>query len=347
MSNISDLVKAAIKANAPTVIWGAPGIGKTALVRSIAADLGVTCVTVIASHYDAGELAGIRYVAPNGDLKTQLAPWLRELLANPGSILFLDEISCARPETQSVLLRLLTDRVIADVNVAGHPIVAAANPSDTAADGGFLRPATANRLVHLTHSVVASDWLQGQSSNWGQFSPSSEFTAANSLVCEFIRRKPESLLAVPSDLDAAGLAWPSPRTWSNLVGLLAAAGTQSPLVFALATSCVGSNVAKEFYTFAKSFDLVDPEEILSGAAKFPKRSDLLYAAVNAVAGAATMEHQQREARIRSAWLKLTALDRKDIVIGAAKVLLSASCEVPVEASNLGAEIYRLSSGGAA
>ena len=41
---------------------GDPGLGKTAIVRQAAEDLGVECREVIVGQYDPGELAGLVYL---------------------------------------------------------------------------------------------------------------------------------------------------------------------------------------------------------------------------------------------------------------------------------------------
>jgi MoxR-like ATPase len=43
----------------PVLVWGAPGIGKSALVRQFAASLGLDCVTLVGTQLAAEDLIGV------------------------------------------------------------------------------------------------------------------------------------------------------------------------------------------------------------------------------------------------------------------------------------------------
>jgi len=43
----------------PVFVWGAPGIGKSSLVRDFAASLGLDCVTLVGTQLAAEDLIGV------------------------------------------------------------------------------------------------------------------------------------------------------------------------------------------------------------------------------------------------------------------------------------------------
>jgi hypothetical protein len=101
----------------------------------------------------------------------------------------------------------------------------------------------------------------------------------------------------------------------------------------LVAGCVGDAAASEWHAYHVARDLPDPEALLAGTAKLPKRGDQVSAALLSVAAAALSQHKDRSGRISRAW-KLLASTRPDCSLGAAKVLIDATDEVPDEAQDL-------------
>ncbi len=152
----------AVAADLPVLLWGEPGIGKTAALTQLAESLDLPLTTVIASVHEPSDFSGLPVVGDDpAEQGVPLAPpdWAVRLVRAGRGLLFLDELSTAPPAVQAALLRLVLERRIGALRLPpGVRIVAAANPRSSAADGWELSPPLANRFVHLQwhhdHEVV-------------------------------------------------------------------------------------------------------------------------------------------------------------------------------------------------
>src|SRR3990167_1097439 len=163
------IIEKCIEADLPVMLWGSPGSGKTAYVRALAKKMGATVETLIGSMLDPSDVGGIPIVV---DGRVLYAPpgWAERILAclKAGTVawLFLDELSCAPPAVHAALLRLIHERRLGTMDLSGCKIIAASNPPDTAADGGTLPPAQANRFCHVTWQPQLQTWIQGELTGW-------------------------------------------------------------------------------------------------------------------------------------------------------------------------------------
>jgi hypothetical protein len=332
-----ELIRAALRADIPVLLWGAPGTGKTAGLRALAVDEGAHLETLIGSTLDPIDVSGFLRATPGGVVQDP-PPWARRLREaldrKQPAWLFLDELSCAPSAVQAALLRVVQERQVGDVSLAGCRVIAAANPADFAADGGILSAASANRFLHIEWNVDLNAWAAGELAGWGQRRTAAEAHASARIVA-FIRRHPSALLAPPDSTEARGRAWPSPRTWSAAARLLAYAPTAMAEVAVAAA--VGHAAAVEWAEWDRAASLPDPEDLLNGRAALPDRGDQLTAALGAVVAAALSDHVQRDARIERAWQLLSAV-RPDQALVAARALIDATGVVPEIARALGCRI---------
>jgi hypothetical protein len=322
----------AIAARVPVLLWGAPGTGKTSVIRAVARAAGLPCETVIASIREPSDFAGLPIVVGQG---VRFAPpaWAQRLAAAGRGLLFLDELSTAPPAVQAALLRVVLERVVGDLELpADVAVVAAANPPEQAADGWDLSAPLANRLCHLAWDVnprVVADGLAG-----GWAAPQvpelaggweAEEVLARGLVGAFLRARPALACAPPADPSSAGRGWPSPRTWEMAARLWAAAGAAGAGDEArsvLVRGSVGDGAGAEFLTWLLEMDLPDPEEVLADpdAFRLPDRADRAYAALAAVTSAVTA--QSTPERWAAGWrvLGTAAATAPDVAAAAARVL---------------------------
>ena len=160
----------AVAADLPVLLWGEPGIGKTAALTQLAAALDLPLTTVIASVHEPSDFSGLPVVGDDpAEQGVPMAPpdWAVRLVRAGRGLLFLDELSTAPPAVQAALLRLVLERRVGALRLPpGVRIVAAANPRSSAADGWELSPPLANRFVHLQwthdHEVV----VRGLGGTW-------------------------------------------------------------------------------------------------------------------------------------------------------------------------------------
>ena len=267
----------AIKNNVPVLLWGPPGVGKTAAIQALAKSKNVYLEVLIGSTMDPTDL-GRPVVTADNHVTLAPPPWAERLysaLSNgQESWLMLDELTCAPPSVQAALLRVVNERKICDLDISGCRMIAAANPSDQAADGVDLSPAMSNRWCHVDWDINADEWCAGESAGWGD--PDSGLSEIRSLVTGWINHNPSALIDVPKFGEEKN-SWPSPRAWSNTVQMFR--GIDNPARFLrkkegrhIVASLVGSGAAAEFCAWVSDNDIPSVVDILNGA-KVPQRGD--------------------------------------------------------------------------
>ncbi len=273
MDQIEHALALCLSTNTPAIIWGLPGIGKTAIVEAVGSSLGRPVHTIIGSLYEAADLVGLP-VRDGDRVRTMPRDWVLECVAKPNTILFLDELTTVDPSVQAAMLRIVNERVVGDVKLPDTvSIVCAANPPDSAAAGVDLSPPMANRLVHLYHEASARVFVRGVRSGWAPAAPlaipdciSRERAIWAGILATFIERKPSMLHALPALTTEQGGPWPSPRSWEMAITVLAAseaAKASKSTQFDLVKGAIGEGAATEFLNFAKHANLIDPEALLS------------------------------------------------------------------------------------
>ncbi|RMI35255.1 AAA family ATPase [Nocardia stercoris] len=309
----------AVAADLPVLLWGQPGIGKTAALTQLAESLDLPLTTVIASVHEPSDFSGLPIVGDDPAVQgVPMAPpdWAVRLVRAGRGLLFLDELSTAPPAVQAALLRLVLERRIGSLQLPpGVRIVAAANPRSSAADGWELSPPLANRFVHLQwtheHDVV----VRGLGGTWPRatlptldaekLTEAVEF--ARRAVCTLLGGRPKLVHQMPTSEARRGGAWASPRSWDMTVRLIAfatAAGAERDVLSLLVRGAVGDGPGFELLTSIDRMDLPDPELLLAdpAAAELPRRGDLRQAALDAVVAA--VRRRPEKARWDAAWALL-------------------------------------------
>ncbi|WP_445277119.1 AAA family ATPase [Streptomyces sp. DSM 41033] len=309
----------AVAADLPVLLWGEPGIGKTAALTQLATTLELPLTTVIASVHEPSDFSGLPVIgddpAENG---VPMAPpdWAVQLVRAGRGLLFLDELSTAPPAVQAALLRLVLERRVGALRLPpGVRIVAAANPRSSAADGWELSPPLANRFVHLQWVHDADVVVRGLGGVWpraalpvldgGRLPEAVAY--ARRAVCGLLGARPALVHRLPSNEAGRGGAWPSPRSWDMALCLTAfatAADTSRDVLSMLVRGTVGDGPGLEFLAYLDRMDLPDPEDLLAdpGGAELPERGDLRQAALDAVVAA--VRSRPERGRWDAAWALL-------------------------------------------
>ncbi|NYF59265.1 AAA family ATPase [Micromonospora purpureochromogenes] len=328
----------AVAADLPVLLWGEPGIGKTAALTQLAASLDLPLTTVIASVHEPSDFSGLPVVGDDPAVQgVPMAPpdWAVRLVRAGRGLLFLDELSTAPPAVQAALLRLVLERRIGALRLPpGVRIVAAANPRSSAADGWELSPPLANRFVHLQwthdHEVV----VRGLGGTWPRaalprLDPrrlSAAVAFARRAVCGLLSARPTLVHRLPTTEGRRGGPWPSPRSWEMTLRLIAfatAAGTSRDVLSMLVRGAVGDGPGLELLASMDRMDLPDPEVLLAdpAAAVLPERGDLRQAVLDGVVEA--VRRRPEKSRWDAAWtLLVRALDTgaPDLVVVPASTL---------------------------
>ena len=325
----------AIAARVPVLLWGAPGTGKTSVIRALADAAGWPCETVIASIREPADFAGLPVV---NDGRVDFAPprWAVSLAQAGHGVAFFDEVSTAPPAVQAALLRVVLERTVGDLALPDEvAVVAAANPPEQAADGWDLSPPLANRFCHLDWPLDARTLAAGFAGGWQTPAPprlaagwEQRVTVARSWIAGFVTVRPMLALAVPEDAAGGGRAWPSPRTWDMAARLQAAAegaGAGELATSLLVRGCVGAGPGVEYLTWLAEADLPDPEAVLADPESFvlPERGDRAYAALSSVAAAVAADPTPD--RFNRGWRAFAhaAAEVPDVAAAAARTLARA------------------------
>ncbi|WP_028479893.1 AAA family ATPase [Nocardia sp. CNY236] len=345
----------AVAADLPVLLWGEPGIGKTAALTQLAADLDLPLTTVIASVHEPSDFSGLPIIGDDpAEHGVPMAPpdWAVRLVRAGRGLLFLDELSTAPPAVQAALLRLVLERRIGAIQLPpGVRIVAAANPPSSAADGWELSPPLANRFVHLQwthdHDVV----VRGLSGIWPhatlpRLAPeklSEAVSFARRAVCVLLAARPALVHRLPSTETRRGGPWPSPRSWEMALRLIAfatAAGSSRDVLSLLVRGAVGDGPGFELLASLGRMDLPDPEVLLADpeGAALPERGDLRQAVLDGVVAA--VRKNPEKSRWDAAWallVKAMETGAPDVVVVPATTLATLRREdwdVPVAIEEL-------------
>ncbi|MFG3490469.1 AAA family ATPase [Streptomyces sp. NPDC047972] len=339
----------AVAADLPVLLWGEPGIGKTAALTRLAESLDLPLTTVIASVHEPSDFSGLPVVGDDpAEQGVPMAPpdWAVRLVREGRGLLFLDELSTAPPAVQAALLRLVLERRVGSLRLpSAVRIVAAANPRASAADGWELSPPLANRFVHLQwthdHDVV----VRGLGGTWPRatlprLDPEllpQAVDFARRAVCGLLATRPTLVHRLPGGEARRGGAWPSPRSWEMSLRLLAfatAAGSSREVLSLLVRGTVGDGPGLELLAHLDRMELPDPEVLLAdpAGAELPERGDLRQAALDGVVSA--VGARPEKARWEAAWALLARAAETgapDLVVVPATTLASlrrADWDVP-------------------
>jgi hypothetical protein len=290
------------------------------------------------------------------------APFIHRIIENNdpekpvGSILNLDEISCAPPAVQAGCLRLVLDRWAGDTKLPDNcAIVAAANPPEIAAGGWELSLPLANRFVHLQATANLRTFQVGMLSGWPapNIRPLNEDWEAqkpwaHGLTTSFLQKAPHRLDNPPKEDQDAVMAFPTPRTWEYAGILLAACRnyaseeTQQELL----SGAIGMGAATEFLEYMANVNLPDPEALLKKpkSLRLTDRGDESYAILTGVISAVLSNNTPE--RWQAGWNVLGyAVDQNmaDVAAVSATVLAAnqpGDCRVPESAAKFGDLITR-------
>lgn len=240
-----------------TMIWGAPGIGKSSIVGQLAQEQEIDFVDVRLSQLAPTDLRGLP-VAENG-----ISKWFPpEFLPTGGKgILFLDELNMAPPAMQGVAQQLILDRRVGSYTVPdGWFVWAAGNRKEDRAAVFDMPAPLANRFLHLE---VQPDF--------DSFKAYALEKGIHEQIIAFLSFRTSLLHKV----DPQQPAFPTPRSWVMASTLHHAGLDVSP--------AIGIATTTEFLTYIKLYKtLPNLMPILEGKGDkipFPEEPSVKYATV--------------------------------------------------------------------
>ncbi|EHP30268.1 hypothetical protein SMGD1_1745 [Sulfurimonas gotlandica GD1] len=263
-SRLISTLTALVEQKVPAFLWGAPGIGKSSIVKQIAQSNGVGFIDLRLALMDPTDLKGI----PFYDKESHTALWAPPaFLPKSGEgILFLDELNTAAPSVQASAYQLILDRRVGEYELPdGWAIVAAGNRESDRGVTYRMPSPLANRFVHFEMEVNVDDWKY-----WAYKK------GIDDRIISYISYINEHLFTFDAKSDVKSFA--TPRSWEYVDSILKSNISKELLLDAI-SGAISREVAVGFLSFTKVMNrLPDIQAILaSGEGEYSEEVDVLYA----------------------------------------------------------------------
>lgn len=252
----------------PVFIWGAPGIGKSALVEKFASELGLPCVSLLGSQLAPEDIIGIPQIKE--DVSVFLPP--KMIARKEPYVLFLDELNACSQEVQKAFYSLIHERRIGEYHLPeGSIIIGAGNRAQDSAIVKTMSSALINRMFHVQLKADARQWIK-----WAQGE------MLHPWVIDYIIQRPDHLFAEAPKTEEP---FSTPRSWHMLSDALKefGAGDKDISVSMLKTivyACLTPSHGGMFMAYTKNLKnkhMLD--DIIAKEAKWPdapQDRDILY-----------------------------------------------------------------------
>jgi len=253
----------------PVMLWGAPGVGKSALVAQAAQSAGVAMIDLRLSQLEPSDLRGMPY-QKDGRVEWAIPAMLPNAVRHGAcGVLFLDEINAALPQVAAAAYQLILDRRLGDYLLPeGWAILAAGN---RLGDRGvtYAMPAPlANRFTHVELDPSIEDWLAWAAS-----------ARVDARLQGFLRQRPDLLMAFPERANV--YAFPSPRSWAFADRALRKFGDDDELLEPALIACVGEVAGLLFMAYLAR-PALDLDTLLAQAEpSLPQEADARWAVLDA------------------------------------------------------------------
>lgn len=252
----------------PVFIWGAPGIGKSALVEKFANEVGLPCVSLLGSQLAPEDIIGIPQI--KGDTSEFLPP--KMIARKEPYVLFLDELNACSQEVQKAFYSLIHEKRIGEYHLPeGSIVVGAGNRAQDCAIVKTMSSALLNRMFHVQLKADPNQWI-----TWAYEE------GLHPWVIDYITQRPDHLFSEPPKTEEP---YSTPRSWHMLSDALKEYGVSEKkvpevMIKALAYGSVSASHAGMFLAYTKQLgnkNLI--ADIIKGEAKWPAKPeerDVLY-----------------------------------------------------------------------
>lgn len=313
INNLTKYLEALYYAGVPTIIYGEPGGGKTAQVKSLGERLGVTTVCRSGNKSDPTDFSGIPYlvdVADEGgdavknhthkEVRYSMPTYVKELNEDPHGILFFDELPTSPVQIQVALLSIIQDCEFGEFKIPKTTFRVCAGNYANCKGNSQLSLAMLNRMAQLHYEASPELWCEGIISGFqvnekpiinseeDQYKKKVQYAI---LVSKFVKENPQYLEDVPDDPDTEeAMAFPSPRSWENVIKVLTVLDQNEPaFIREILNGLIGSGVAGLFSTFLEDNNkfTIDLISYVGNEDKFeiphPNANDECYSIISAAA----------------------------------------------------------------
>ena len=201
----------------PIMVLGAPGLGKTAIMSQIAAELDLGYVSYTITHHTRQSAIGLPMIEKEvyGGYEctvtrytmSEIITSVYDAIYNGGKkegILFIDEINCVSETLAPAMLDLLQNKKFGPHLIPdGWVLVAAGNPPEFNDSARDFDVATLDRVRIIEVEPDTDVWLRYAMS-----------TSINDSITYYLKVKPQNLLKIERTVD--GIHFVTPRAWEDL-----------------------------------------------------------------------------------------------------------------------------------
>jgi hypothetical protein len=193
-----------------TMLWGPRGVGKSSVVRQVAAHHGVPLVDLRLTTIEPVDIRGAIYADEVQGKTVWFPPEFLPGADQPAGILFLDELTAADQRLQISAYSLILDRKVGHYSLPdGWLVVAAGNASFHGAVSHDMGTALADRMFHFNVQTAIDAFLSHAVAQG--FAPE---------VMAYLRVRPDKLDDTAAQLAADHLIGASPRGWEDVSKVL-------------------------------------------------------------------------------------------------------------------------------
>ncbi|RUO62206.1 ATP-binding protein [Pseudidiomarina insulisalsae] len=255
----------------PLMLWGAPGVGKSTVIRELCQKLGIEFIDIRLAQREPVDLRGLPVPKENHVEWLLASEWPRD--PDSRGIILFDELSAADRTLQAAAYEIILDRRLGDLYTLpkGWLVMGAGNRIGDRAIAHSFSSALANRFCHLTLEPDIEQWCV-----WARQK------GIDPLIIGFLKFAPEHFFNL-TDTTETDYGWPSPRSWERAALMYSQAQRmdlnkqQQRIVI---NGLIGPGAAAAFFAYCESTeDLPDVPAMLRGEVpvEVPTSNDTLYA----------------------------------------------------------------------
>lgn len=259
----------------PVMLWGPPGIGKSALVQQITDDWNIMgkkslLIDVRLPLWEPTDIKGIPYY--NQEENTMKWAHPTELPSQAVAseyehvVLFLDELNGAAPAVQAAAYQLVLNRRVGEYRLPDNVVLVAAGNRETDKGVTYRMPKPlANRFLHYEVAHNIDDWIEWATSPAVSILPD---------VVGYLSFSPKDLNKF--DARSPEKSFPTPRSWEFVSNLLKESeGFSNIQLLDMVAAAIGEGTALQFDSHRKhASKLPDPRDILNGKVKELKTKEI-------------------------------------------------------------------------
>ena len=285
-SKLARTIEKAVKHGLTLLIKGAPGIGKTDIIKAACERLGAHIIIMHPVVSDPTDFKGLPFVCKSidGEDVAEFLPFgeLRKLIvADELTVVFFDDVGQAPMSVQAALMQLLLERRVNGHQVSDKVVFIAATNDRAHKAGvtGMLEPVKSRFTTILELEPDLDDWCV-----WAIEA------GLPTEVVQFLRFRPKFLFDFEPTKDLVNS--PCPRTVHNAAKWLMAE-VDGDAEYEVYKGAAGEAFAAEFIGFLKVFrDLPNPDMVILNpeTADIPEAPDVMYALCGVLAEKASKQN---------------------------------------------------------